>query len=74
MKSITNLFALVVILVGGSTLCLAQSGSPSASSATTTTATGASTAPYTEGSVWEITMVHVKPGMGDDYLKGLAKI
>ncbi len=73
MKSITNLFALVVILVGGSTLCLAQSGSPSASSAATTTANSASTAPYTEGSVWEITLIHVKPGMGDDYLKGLAK-
>lgn len=73
MKSISNLFALVVILVGGSTLCLAQSGSPSASSAATTTATSASTAPYTEGSVWEITLIHVKPGMGDDYLKGLAK-
>lgn len=32
-----------------------------------------SDAPYTEGSVWQITMVHTKPGMGDDYLKGLAK-
>ena len=30
-------------------------------------------APYTEGSVWEITMVRTKPGMGDDYIKGLAK-
>jgi hypothetical protein len=33
----------------------------------------ASTAPYTEGSVWQITMVRAKAGMGDDYLKGLAK-
>jgi hypothetical protein len=32
-----------------------------------------SDAPYTEGSVWEITMVKTKPGLGDDYLKGLAK-
>lgn len=32
-----------------------------------------SDAPYTEGSVWEITMVKTKAGMGDDYLKGLAK-
>src|SRR4030095_13451948 len=32
-----------------------------------------SDAPYTEGSVWNITMVKAKPGMGDDYLKGLAK-
>lgn len=30
-------------------------------------------APYTEGSVWQITMVRAKPGMSDDYLKGLAK-
>ena len=33
-----------------------------------------SDAPYTEGPVWTITMVKAKPGMGDDYLKTLAKI
>jgi hypothetical protein len=33
-----------------------------------------SDAPYTEGSVWQITMVHTKPGMSDDYLQGLSKI
>ena len=33
-----------------------------------------SDAPYTEGPVWAVTMVKVKPGMGDDYLKTLAKI
>lgn len=32
-----------------------------------------SDAPYTEGSVWQITMVKTKPGMTDDYLKGIAK-
>jgi hypothetical protein len=32
-----------------------------------------SDAPYTEGSVWAITMVKTKFGMGDEYLKGLAK-
>lgn len=32
-----------------------------------------SDAPYTEGSVWQLTMVKTKPGMGDDYLKGIAK-
>ena len=32
-----------------------------------------SDAPYTEGPVWEVTMVKVKPGLGDQYLKGLAK-
>jgi hypothetical protein len=33
-----------------------------------------SDAPYTEGPVWTITMVRTKAGMGDDYLKMLAKI
>jgi hypothetical protein len=32
-----------------------------------------SDAPYTEGTVWQITMVKAKYGMTDDYLKGLAK-
>jgi len=32
-----------------------------------------SDAPYTEGSVWNVTMVKTKPGMDDQYLKGLAK-
>ena len=32
-----------------------------------------SDAPYTEGTVWNITMVKVKYGLGDQYLKGLAK-
>jgi hypothetical protein len=32
-----------------------------------------SDAPYTEGSVWQITMVKTKFGVGDEYLKGLAK-
>lgn len=32
-----------------------------------------SDAPYTEGPVWQITMVKTKPGMSDDYLKSLAQ-
>src|SRR5205814_8266319 len=32
-----------------------------------------SDAPYTEGPVWNITMVKAKTGMTDEYLKGLAK-
>ena len=32
-----------------------------------------SDAPYTEGTVWNITMVKTKYGMSDQYLKGLAK-
>src|SRR5439155_26546139 len=46
----------------------------SASAATATTSAAQSTAPYTEGGVWQITMVKTKPGMSDDYLKALAKI
>src|SRR5450432_419564 len=32
-----------------------------------------SDAPYTEGSVWRVSMIKTKAGMTDDYLKGLAK-
>jgi len=32
-----------------------------------------SDAPYTEGPVWNITMVQTKAGLGDEYLKELAK-
>ena len=32
-----------------------------------------SDAPYTEGPIWNITMVKAKSGMTDEYLKGLAK-
>jgi hypothetical protein len=35
--------------------------------------TGTDTAPYTEGTVWEITMVKTKPGLDDDYLKSLGQ-
>ena len=33
-----------------------------------------SDAPYTDGPVWQITMVKTKAGMSDDYLKALSKI
>src|SRR5205809_8124924 len=32
-----------------------------------------SEAPYTEGTVWNVTLVKTKYGMTDEYLKGLAK-
>ena len=65
--------ALIAIAGAGAvSVCSAQS---SASAATTTTSsTGQNTAPYTEGGVWQITMVKTKAGMSDDYLKALAKI
>jgi hypothetical protein len=64
--------AIIIAAVAGAvSVCSAQS---SASAATTTTSATQSTAPYTEGGVWQITMVKTKPGMSDDYLKALAKI
>jgi ABC-type glycerol-3-phosphate transport system substrate-binding protein len=70
----TKTFSAAIIIAaaaGGVGVCSAQS---SASAATTTSSATQSTAPYTEGAVWEITMVKTKPGMSDDYLKALAKI
>ncbi len=52
-----------LILIAGAALFAAWAGLCS----------GQSDAPYTEGSVWQITMVKAKYGMGDEYLKGLAK-
>jgi hypothetical protein len=68
----TKTFSAAIVIAataGAVSICSAQNSA----SAAVTTAT-ASTAPYTEGAVWQITMVKTKPGMGDDYLKALAKI
>ncbi|UKJ07044.1 hypothetical protein [Solitalea lacus] len=35
------------------------------------TAQAQSAKSYTEGSVWNVTMIKVKPGMGEDYMKSL---
>jgi len=67
----TKTFSAAIIIAataGAVSICSAQN---SASAAVTT---AQSTAPYTEGAVWQITMVKTKPGMGDDYLKALARI
>jgi hypothetical protein len=68
-----NIFAIAALSLGFAGLCSAQTSPSSKTSATTTTTTAGSTAPYTEGTVWEMTMVKTKPGMSDDYLKNLAK-
>ena len=65
MNTARKFIAIAAALVSGSGLCFAQSS--------TTTTVESSTAPYTEGTVWQITMIRTKPGMTDDYLKGLAK-
>ena len=67
----TKTFSAAIIIAataGAVSICSAQN---SASAAVTS---AQSTAPYTEGAVWQITMVKTKPGMGDDYLKALARI
>jgi hypothetical protein len=66
MNTARQFIAAAAALVAGSGLSFAQS-------TTTTTAAEGSTAPYTEGSVWQLTMIKTKPGMTDDYLKGLSK-
>src|SRR6266404_6569411 len=69
----THKFIAIAALMTAGSLCFGQSSSPANASSSTTTMSGAGTAPYTEGGVWQITMVRTKPGMTDDYLKGLAK-
>jgi hypothetical protein len=61
---------MIAATAGAVSICSAQNSASAAVPASTTQ----STAPYTEGTVWQITMVKTKPGMGDEYLKALAKI
>src|SRR2546430_630911 len=70
-KQFSAAVLIAVAAAGAVSVCSAQN---SASAATTTTSATQSTAPYTEGGVWQITMVKTKTGMGDDYLKALASI
>jgi len=70
----TKIFSVAIMMAavaGAASVCSAQS---SAKAAVNPAPTGQSTAPYTEGGVWQITMVKTKPGTSDDYLKALAKI
>ena len=72
MKFTKQLSAAIIIAAtaGAVSICSAQNSA----SAAVSTSTTQSAAPYTEGAVWQITMVKTKAGMGDDYLKALAKI
>jgi hypothetical protein len=65
----THLLLGIALAWALTSICPAQTTATSSS-----TASAGSTAPYTEGPVWTITMVKTKPGMDDDYLKALAKI
>ena len=64
-------FALVALACGLPAFCLAQS-SPTTSTTTTTTTnktSGGGNAPYTDGSVWTLSMIKTKTGLEDEYLK-----
>jgi hypothetical protein len=65
----TNLVIAAAVAWGLTSVCSAQTTTSS-----TTTAARGSTAPYTEGPVWDVTMVRTKYGMDDDYLKALANV
>ena len=62
-----RILAIVAFTCGLSAVCFGQS-SP-ATSTTTAKTSGGSTAPYTEGSVWTLSMIKTKTGLGDEYLK-----
>jgi hypothetical protein len=69
-----RILAFVVLTCGLPALCVAQS-SPGTATTTTTTATSpakttnGSSVPYTEGSVWALSMIKTKTGLTDEYLK-----
>jgi hypothetical protein len=65
-----KLFSVSVLLLALARISAAQTSSPAS---TTATSSSSIMAPYTEGPVWELTMVRTKPGMDDDYLKNLAQ-
>jgi hypothetical protein len=66
---IFNVAIMIAAVAGTVSVCSAQNSASAAGTATTQ-----NTAPYTEGGVWQITMVKTKTGMADDYLKALATI
>ena len=69
-KCIVSIVALSCTLAG---LCFGQSSPATATATATTTTTaktsGASGAPYNEGSVWAVTLIKTKAGLEDEYLK-----
>ena len=64
----TRILATIALACSLSAFCFAQN-SPTASSATATSKTGGSTAPYNEGGVWTLSLIKTKPGLEDEYLK-----
>jgi hypothetical protein len=68
----TKQFSAAIIIAATASAVSVCSAQTSANAAAPTAIQ--SSAPYTEGGVWQITMVKTKPGMSDDYLRALAKI
>src|SRR6266568_4565034 len=64
----TKIFIIAALSLGIAGFCSAQTGSPTTSSTTTR----GSNAPYTEGTVWVLTMTKTKAGLSDDYLKSIS--
>ncbi len=65
----TKIFFIATLSLGITGFCLAQT---SPTSTTTTATTRGSNAPYTEGTVWVLTMIKTKAGLSDDYLKSIS--
>ncbi len=65
----TKIFFVATLSLGITGFCLAQT---SPTSTTTTATTRGSNAPYTEGTVWVLTMIKTKAGLSDDYLKSIS--
>lgn len=62
----TRILPIIALTCGLSAFCLAQS---SPTTATTPAGSGGSSAPYSEGPVWTLTMIKTKTGLADEYIK-----
>jgi hypothetical protein len=67
----TKFLIFTALSLGLGSLCSAQTTSPAATSPSTGTSTMSKStgAPYTEGSVWTLTMIKTKTGFDDDYFR-----
>jgi len=65
----TRILATIALTCGLSGVCLAQSSPSTATATTTTKSPGGSSAPYTEGGVWFLSMIKTKTGLTDEYFK-----
>jgi hypothetical protein len=68
MKTLT----LATLVLGVAGFCSAQTASPTITTSPSTITRG-SAAPYTEGTVWTVTMIKTKAGLGDDYFRQISQ-